>query len=443
MPHPRYHIIQFVCIMAVLAAIALQGFTGVVKMKPLEGVVATEKPVKLTLETYLDGSYQAYLTKHAKSHTGFREFFIRNYNQLCYSCFSKINNNNVVVGEKGELFTNMYVDDVTGKRVKQYFTTVDSAKMAARENVALTLRLMDTLKQHGTDFLFVFAPSKAAVYPEYLPEPYRSQLSDFSLEEYYITLFKENDIPHIDFYNYFKQLKGEFPYPLYAQYGTHWSYATIPFVTDSILRKMEAISGKKLPHVEITDLNISTEYSGQDRELEGQLNLMFPLSKPAIPNPVFTLTDTMGTAKPNFVVVADSYFVPFEKSCFLEAFNSWNYLKYNDYIISSNPKYNWKKIGYLPEAYDLIEDADIVMALFTAPMMYEYMFGFPEMAMRLLSKGSLCDEEKIEMMMQVICDEPQWYEAVVKQAKERGLTIEENLRRNAIYTIQSREKANP
>ena len=132
-----------------------------------------------------------------------------------------------------------------------------------------------------------------------------------------------------------------------------------------------------------------------------------------------------------------------EKSCFLEAFSSWNYLKYNDYIISSNPKYNWKKIGYLPEAYDLIEDADIVMALFTAPMMYEYMFGFPEMAMRLLSKGSLCDEEKIEMMMQVICDEPQWYEAVVKQAKERGLTIEENLRRNAIYTIQAREKANP
>ena len=65
------------------------------------------------------------------------------------------------------------------------------------------------------------------------------------------------------------------------------------------------------------------------------------------------------------------------------------------------------------------------------------------MAMRLLSKGSLCGEEKIEMMMQDICDEPQWYEAVVKQAKERGLTIEENLRRNAIYTIQSREKANP
>lgn len=443
MPHPRYHIIQFICIMAVLAAIMLQGFMGVVKMKPLEGVVATEKPVKLTFETYHDGSYQDNLTQHAKSHTGFREFFIRNYNQVCYSCFGKFNNNNIVVGENGELFTNMYVDDVTGKRVEQYFTTIDSAKMAARENVALTLRLMDTLMRHGTDFLFIFAPSKAVVYPEYLPETYRSRISDFSLVDYYVTLFKESNIPHIDFYNYFKQLKGEFPYPLYSQYGTHWSYATIPFVTDSILRKMEAISGEKLPHVEITDLNISTKYSGQDRELEGQFNLLFPLPKPAIPNPVFVLKDTLEAVKPNFVVVADSYFVPFEKSCFLEAFNSWNYLKYNEYVISSNPKYSWKKVEYLPEAYQILEDADFVVALFTAPMMYDYMFGFPEMAMKLLSQGPLCDEEKIEMTIQVIRDTPQWYDAVVKQAKELGITTEENLRRNAIYTIQTREKAKP
>lgn len=429
--------------MTVLIAIALQGFTSVVKMKPLEGVVAKEKAVTLNWETYRDCSYQDYLTEHAKRNTGFREFFIRNYNQLCYTCFGKFNNNNIVVGEKGELFTNMYVDDVTGKRVEQYFTTVDSAKMAARENVGLTLRLMDTLKQHSTAFLFVFAPSKAVVYPEYLPDSYRSQLSDFSLVDYYIQLFKENNIPHIDFYNYFKQLKDEFPYPLYSQYGTHWSYATIPFVTDSIFRKMEAVSGKRLPHIEINDLNISTDYSGQDRELEGQFNLLFPLPKPAIPNPVFALTDTVGTDKPNLVAVADSYFVPFEKSCFLDAFASWNYLKYNEYVISSNPKYNWKKIEFLPEAYQILEDADIVMALFTAPMMYEYMFGFSEMALKLLANGPMCDEEKIEMMMQTIREEPQWYEAVAKQAKELGITTEENLRRNAIYVIQTREKAKP
>ena len=214
-------------------------------------------------------------------------------------------------------------------------------------------------------------------------------------------------------------------------------------VTDSIFRMMEHLSGKKLPSIEITDINLTTDYFGQDRELEGQFNLLFPVSKAAIPNPKFILTDTIGKYKPNLVAVADSYFVPFEKSCFLDAFSSWNYLKYNEYVISSNPKYNWKQIDVLPDAYQILEDADIVMAVSTAPMLYTYMFGFPEMAFNLFAHGKARDEEKIEMMMQSIRNTPDWYDAVAKQAKERGLTTEENLRKNAIYVLQLNESNNP
>ena len=443
MKKPSHHIIQFVGIMTVLTAIALQGFTHIVKMKPLEGVVANEKPVKLNFTTYYDGSYQDYLTEHAKRNTGFREFFIRNYNQVCYSCFGKFNNDNIIEGKDGELFTKMYIDDMTGKRIKEKFGTIDSAKMIARENVRLTMQLMDTLKQHGTDFLFVFAPSKTAVYPEYLPESYRDQSSDSLLIDYYIALFKEYDIPHIDFHNYFKQIKGTFPYPLYAKYGTHWAYSTIPMVSDSILRKLEVVTGKSLPSIEITDINVTTEYFGQDRELEGQFNLLFPLSKPAIPNPKFILTDTTGKAKPNLIAIADSYFVAFEKTNFLHAFNTWSYWKYNDDIVSNEPKYNWKKVKYFTDTYQILEDADIVMAVFTSPMLYNYMFGFPETAFNLYAQGQLCEGEEVEMMMESIRNNAQWYEAVEKQAKECGLTIEDNLRRNAIYAIRNREKANP
>ena len=443
MNSPRHHIIQFICIMTVLCAIVLQGFTSAVKLRPLEGVVAKEEPVNLNFSTYLDGSYQDYLTEHAKRHTGFREFFIRNYNQICYSCFNKVTNINVVVGKNGELFTQMYIDDITGKSIKDIYTTIDSAKVVARKNVEKTLRLMDTLQRHGTQFFFVFAPSKASIYPEYIPKPYCDQLSDFSLEDYYVELFKENGIPHIDFNSYFKSIKNSFPYPLYSKYGTHWAYSTIPMVTDSIFRMMESVSGKKLPSIEITDINLTTNYFGQDRELEGQFNLLFPVSKAAIPNPKFILTDTLGKDKPNLVAVADSYFVPFEKSCFLDAFSSWNYLKYNEYVISSNPKYNWKQIDVLPDAYQILEDADIVMAVSTAPMLYTYMFGFPKMAFNLFAHGKARDEEKIEMMMQSIRNTPEWYDAVAKQAKERGLTTEENLRKNAIYVLQLNESNNP
>ena len=39
-----------------------------------------------------------------------------------------------------------------------------------------------------------------------MPQKYQEQISDFSLEEYYIELFEENDIPHIDFLSYFKDI---------------------------------------------------------------------------------------------------------------------------------------------------------------------------------------------------------------------------------------------
>ena len=426
--------------MAGLSVILLQGLTHFAKVKPLEGVVAKEKEVPFTFKTYLDGSFQEYLTEHAKRNTGFREFFIRCYNQVRYSCFGVNTNNNVIVGENGELFYQMYLDAMTDKRVNDYFGSVDNAKIVAQENVKVTLQLMDTLKQHGTDFLFIFAPSKAAVYPELMPEYYRENISDFSLIDYYIELFKENGIPHIDFHNYFKQIKDTFPYPLYAKYGTHWAYGTIPMVTDSILRKLEEITGKDMPSVEITDLNITTDYYGQDRELEGQFNLLFPMKKPAIPKPITILTDTIGKEKPNLVGIADSYFVAFEKSSFLKAFDTWTYWKYNEDIVSNKPEYNWKKVRFFPDTYQILEDADIVMAVFTAPMLYTYMFDFPQTAFDLYAHRQLNTEERIQLKMEAIRDNAEWYEAIVKQAKERGLTVEENLRRNAVYVIEKEKK---
>ena len=173
------------------------------------------------------------------------------------------------------------------------------------------------------------------------------------------------------------------------------------------------------------------------------MNLLFPLNKPALPRPVFTLTDTLNTDKPNLLVICDSYFTQLRISPFVKAFNHWDCWVYNRDINSSRPYYNEKHLNMIFDAAEVIEDADIVMAVFTAPMLYNYMFGFPETVFNLFAHGQYCDEEKVEKMMQTIRNVPGWYDAVVKQAKECGLTTEENLRRNAIYVIQSNENKKP
>lgn len=436
-----HFIIQFVCISAVLAAILLQSFTHIVKMNPLKGFDKEEQsPVELSFKTYYDGSYQDYLTEHAKRNTGFREFFIRNYNQVAYSCFNKITNKNIVKGHDQELYLKMYLNEATGVTFKQHFADVDEAKAEARKNVEETLRLIDTLHQHGKAFLFVFAPTKPAVYPDKLPSYYKNHLTDFSLEEYYIQLFKENHIPHIDFYHYFQDIKDTFPYPLYPRTGTHWSEATIPYVADSVLKKLAEITGYKLPSVHYIDDNLSTDYSVQDGELEASMNLLFPLNKPAIPRPVFELTDTVGTDKPNLLVVADSYFTQLRNSTFIEAFDAWEFWVYNRDVQSSNPQHQWKQLDQLLDADEVLNNADIVMAVFTAPMYYTYMFGFPQTAQNLFQNGEISEGAKLQAVIQMIKDNEDWMKAVEKQAEERGLTVEQNLRRNAIYVLEKKKQ---
>ena len=436
-----HFIIQFVCISAVLAAILLQSFTHIVKMNPLKGFDKEEQPpVELSFKTYYNGSYQDYLTEHAKRNTGFREFFIRNYNQVAYSCFNKITNKNIVKGRDQELYLKMYLNEATGVTFKQHFADVNEAKAEAQKNVEETLRLIDTLHQHGKAFLFVFAPTKPAVYPDKLPSYYKNHLFDFSLEEYYIQLFKENHIPHIDFYHYFQDIRDTFPYPLYPRTGTHWSEATIPYVADSVLKKLAEITGYKLPSVHYIDDNLSTDYSVQDGELEASMNLLFPLNKPAIPRPVFELTDTVGTDKPNLLVVADSYFTQLRNSTFIEAFDAWEFWVYNRDVQSSNPQHQWKQLDQLLDADEVLDNADIVMAVFTAPMYYTYMFGFPQTAQNLFQNGEISEGAKLQAVIQMIRDNEDWMKAVEKQAEERGLTVEQNLRRNAIYVLEKKKE---
>lgn len=440
----RHHIIQFCCLMGVFVATVLQGFTHIVPLKPLSlytGNVQVQR-CGLSFKTYHDGSYQDYLAQQARKSTGFREFYSRCYNQMEYDCFGKYANPNIVEGKNHELFLIGHIDDVTGKLLQSKYGTVEAAKSDAQQNIRETLTLMDTLRKHGTEFLFVVCPNKPAVYPEYLPEVYQDSLSDFCLADYYVQLFKENGIPHIDFYQYFKSQKETFPYPMYTRTGSHWASSTMPFVCDSFYRKLEELSGCQLPSINYIDPNLGSRYTEQDGELEHSLDLLFPLTKPEVPRPVFTLQDTVGKSRPNLVVVGDGYFVTLEKTCFLEAFNSWNYLKYNDYVVSSNPDYSWKFFRYLPEAPQILENADFVVAVYTSNYLYDYMNGFARTAIELYQKD-FCDEDEIRAVEESIKANPDWLRLIEQQAKERGITVEENLRINAQYVIDSKKQKQP
>ena len=431
-------LIQFVILTVACVAILVQGFTHWVPLK-LAGFVGQPEKVQLTWKTYSEGKFQDYLSDYAKQKGGFREPCIRAYNQCLYSLFKKTTNDNIVFGENGELYLEMYLHEVTGKTLKDCYGSEDYFKSRARKDIEKTLVLIDSLRKHNTAFLFVEAPSKTWVYPEYMPQPYRDSIMPFCVQDYYTQLFEENGIPHIDFLSYFKSLKGKTEYPLYSPYGTHWAESTIPFVADSILRKIESLIGQEMPHIVCLDENLQTRYSKQDGELEDLMNLMFPLRKPALPQPIMALSDTT-LRKPNLLVIADSYFIQLQESAFADCFNRCDYWKYNDEVITKDIEFKGKVSEYL-EAYKTIDEADLIMIINTAPYAYNYMFGFCETAnLAFLDHDHQRMEKLIEETIERIKGSTEWYESIRRQAEEEHRDLDSLLRGHARYAIWMDEK---
>ena len=430
-----HFLIQFVIILVAFTAILLQGFTHVIKMKPLAGYVPDEQPVKLSFKTYYDGTFQNYLTDHAKRNSGFREVCIRSYNQSLFSLFGKSTNNTLVPGLNKEMYLQIYLNEIKGKTLKDCYGSEEYFKTKAQKDIEKTLVLIDSLKHHNTAFLFVEAPSKTWVYPEYMPQEYQDSIMPFSVQDYYTKLFKENNIPHIDFLSYFKSLKGQTKYPLYTRYGTHWAESTIPFVADSVLSKIGSLIGQEMPHIVCVDENPSTHYSKQDGEIENLMNLLLPIRKPALPQPIMALSDTT-LRKPNILVIADSYFIQLHESCFADAFDRCEYWKYNDEVITKKIEF-LGKVKYYPDVYKVIDEVDLVMIINTSVYAYDYMFGFCETAQQaFLERDAESLEKQIHGVIQRITSTPEWLESVKQQAVERGIDLDEMLRLNAIYAIE-------
>lgn len=435
-------------ICSILCILTLLGFTMIFvqeqwrpfQLKPLNGFTPATAFPTFNLKNFASGKYQDTLEQYSSENFGFREWAIRLYNQAAYSCFNKITNDNVVEGLNHELYLKMYLDDAMGHLLWGAYPDVETAKAAARENVEETLRLIDTLRQHDITFLFVFAPSKTKVYPEWMPE--QCHTFDFSLQEYYIELFKEYNIPHIDFLNYFRSIKDTAAYPLYTRMGTHWAASTIPWVGDSILRKIEDLTQYNLPSQLVVDTNITTDYYIMDNELERQMNLMFPLPKPAVPNPTFVYTDTIDADRPGLLIIGDSYSNQLVYSGFGKAFDHWDLWIYNKDIQSSRENYSWTEVKKQLDAATMLQEADVVLAVFTAPMYYDYMFGFPETIQNIYQTGFVDEEEALATIVDMIKSDSDWYNGVVEQAEKRNITLDECVLDNANYYLEFKRQSN-
>ena len=304
-----YDVILFSIMMVLLFLPMLQARWHLIPTKPLNGAtIETEKP-EFDMASYRSGDFAKQEEAYVSQHIGFREPFIRLYNQYLWTFYKKTYANDVVAGKDGWLYYPQSVDDYYGKELLRWQPSVEEAK----HNFDLEVKYMDwartVLKENGVELMVFMAPEKSFVYPEHLPEDI-PDTTTFNACDYFYRRFSEIGFPCIEMTRWFQHIKDTANYLLIPQTGGHWNFSSV-YAADSLFRYMEALKGIDMPDIKIGEWHKSNSYDFEaETDLEQLLNLAWPIRKRQglAPEAEVYVTGDTSTIMPKVLFIGNSYF---------------------------------------------------------------------------------------------------------------------------------------
>ena len=368
-----------------LCAFAIQQGTGLFKFKELNGVTETQTKPELTSESFLHGTFQRDVEAYLKQNCGFREPLTRLYNQILWTFFryAKVaEDKRVIITDDNWMFEPWTVEEYYQSRSYNY--AVDSLEMAQKleAEAQRILELQQALEPYNTHLFVALLPGKEQICGEHIPQGFHySREKKITAYEFYAKRFKELGINHVNFAEWFMQMKDTVSWPLFPQTGTHWSNLAAQHATDTLVRYMENLAGINMMNI-LLDKDFQRTLK-PDADLESLLNLIWPVKKQ--PNRLsFAYPDYDTTAvRPTLITIGDSFywnilnFIPvwdlFEKVPY------WYY--FSTAFFDDDDLKVTHKIGELDVLQEVI-DADFVMLSYSTGTLYEMSNGFSETLLR-------------------------------------------------------------
>jgi len=158
------------------------------------------------------------LEKWFSDHVGFREEFIQLDTLIAYDLFQSANQDTLVVGKDGWLFTTGW-DNVEIGRGSNYYQKGEAFYAAITRNL---MHYRDVLKENDREFVLILAPSKASVYTENLPGEFTTGVTVVDELETYLN--KNTDIKVINLKKTMLEHKNDTAGWLYYKTDTHWNF---------------------------------------------------------------------------------------------------------------------------------------------------------------------------------------------------------------------------
>jgi hypothetical protein len=287
-----------------LALPLLQSTTGYPPDIRLFGAEVTEPEPVFTWKAWFNGDFPAAVERWTVGKVGLRGYLVRLASQANYSLFGRLGvnpNSTVVEGRDHWLFEEGYITEAASPRKFPRKRAVEIAGQAAR--------LQQALARKGIAFAVVIAPSKAEIYPEYLPAG--TPKADPGQKTAYARLiseFRKHNVPLVDGRELFLSLKGT-ERDLFPKGGIHWSYHAAWLTWQKLVELLRA-------QAPCADLPLQTierlawhQPLGSDADLSQLLNLWhFEPGGPApLPYPLVAAPPAEARRRYAAMVVGDSF----------------------------------------------------------------------------------------------------------------------------------------
>lgn len=315
-----------------IAVLSLIFFQSVFKFFPqpgLAGVVEKVARPEINLTKWFNGSFQKEFEVWIDQSLGFRNYLIKSDNQLNYYFFKESHQkteNKIIVGSENYLYENSYIKSYLGRDSHpDKYLNVKAIKLK---------KLQDLLAEKGIEFIFLISPSKASIYPEYIPIEMIMKTSEkdkLTNYEKLIPFLKRAGVNHIDSHDMFIKLKKHSSYPLFSKSGVHWTYYGSCLVVQKIFSDISIKKGENFNLPDCSRIEFNNIPQGTDSDLADLMNIWTPsvfyetLAYPKFNNNFSKVNDL------NFLIIGDSFswtlIRNIEEAKLLKSYNLFYYFK--------------------------------------------------------------------------------------------------------------------
>lgn len=277
--------------------IRIHPFTIVDRTQPIS------KPSQLW-NGLINHQLQPYLEQRFLDHIGnWRSFLIKSYNEAKHFIFPTRPNNHYIWTRQ---FGYYPVDSI--KRINYDVLHRDGIVKHYQKSARRLRILQSLLANHEVILLVIVAPPKVRIYPEFVA-PYLIAPAEniLSRSVSYGDVLEDNGINVINAELFFREKKNISDWPFFTTTSFHWSFWAGCTVTEEIMSKAEALTGKSYFSIDCSNVDYGKS-RGADNDIAAILNIFSTNSVVGdAPFPKFSPQHNLLGEAPKIAVIGDSF----------------------------------------------------------------------------------------------------------------------------------------